>query len=83
MNAAEALVAGLRDPASTGALDARGWTAMLAAARAELLLGTLAHRLGIRGIGGQFRAVHCHSYAPTPREDPVAVSQLHWLGGFQ
>jgi hypothetical protein len=39
------LVAALRDPASTAALDADGWTALLAIARAEQLIGTLAHRL--------------------------------------
>ena len=35
----------LRDPASAGTLDAQGWTAVLAIARAEQLIGTLAHRL--------------------------------------
>lgn len=35
----------LRDPASTEALDAGGWTALLATARAEQLIGTLAWRL--------------------------------------
>jgi Uncharacterised nucleotidyltransferase len=39
------LVEGLRDPASTGGLDADGWTALLAMARAEQLIGTLARRL--------------------------------------
>lgn len=39
------LVHALRDPASTLALDASGWTALLAMARAEQLIGTLAHRL--------------------------------------
>lgn len=39
------LTQALRDPASTLALDARGWTALLAIARAEQLIGTLAHRL--------------------------------------
>nr|WP_315459117.1 nucleotidyltransferase family protein [uncultured Sphingorhabdus sp.] len=39
------LVNALRDPASTAALDAGGWTALLAVARAEQLLGTLARRL--------------------------------------
>lgn len=39
------LTRALRDPASTGTLDARGWTALLAIARAEQLIGTLAHRL--------------------------------------
>lgn len=41
-----ALVArALRDPASVLALDARGWTALLCAARAETLIGSLAHRV--------------------------------------
>ncbi len=41
-----ALVArALRDPASVLALDAAGWTALLCAARAETLIGTLAHRV--------------------------------------
>jgi hypothetical protein len=35
----------LRDPASTAALDAAGWTALIAMARAEQLIGTLACRL--------------------------------------
>ncbi|MCX8477231.1 MAG: hypothetical protein MT490_15695, partial [Sphingomonas sp.] len=35
----------LRDPATTAALDDAGWTALLAIARAEQLIGTLAHRL--------------------------------------
>lgn len=39
------LVDALRDPASTATLDADGWTALLAMARAEQLIGTLARRL--------------------------------------
>jgi Uncharacterised nucleotidyltransferase len=39
------LVAALRDPATTHMLDAAGWTALIAMARAEQLIGTLAHRL--------------------------------------
>ena len=39
------LVRALRDPARTGGLDADGWTALLAMARAEQLIGTLARRL--------------------------------------
>lgn len=38
----------LRDPASSAALTAPQWTALLAMARAEQLIGTLAHRL--RGL---------------------------------
>ncbi len=39
------LVQALRDPVSTQALDAGGWTALIAMARAEQLIGTLEHRL--------------------------------------
>lgn len=39
------LVNALRNPASTATLDAGGWTALIAIARAEQLIGTLAHRL--------------------------------------
>ena len=42
---ARLLTDALRDPSSTAALDANGWTALLAMARAEQLIGTLAHRL--------------------------------------
>ena len=39
------LVAALREPETTRALDANGWIALIAMARAEQLIGTLAHRL--------------------------------------
>lgn len=39
------LVQALRDPASVAALDVHGWTELLAIARAEQLIGTLASRL--------------------------------------
>jgi hypothetical protein len=39
------LVAAMRDPATTAALDAVGWTALISAARAEQMIGTLAVRL--------------------------------------
>lgn len=42
---ARLLVAALCDPASVASLDAAGWTALISAARAEQLVGTLAHRL--------------------------------------
>jgi hypothetical protein len=47
---AQQLVAALRDPASVAGLDPAGWTALLTAARAERLLGTLAHRLDTRAV---------------------------------
>lgn len=42
---ARILTEALRDPATTQRLDGAGWTALLAIARAEQLIGTLAHRL--------------------------------------
>ncbi|UZK69476.1 nucleotidyltransferase family protein [Sphingomonas sp. S1-29] len=39
------LVEALRDPSSVTALDADGWTALIGAARAEQMIGTLAYRL--------------------------------------
>jgi hypothetical protein len=41
----KALADALRDPASTARLDAEGWTALIAAARAEQLIGSLAFRV--------------------------------------
>lgn len=45
VSAARLLVRALREPESVIALDARQWTMLIAAARAESLLGSLAHRL--------------------------------------
>ncbi|MBX9814122.1 MAG: nucleotidyltransferase family protein, partial [Sphingomonas sp.] len=42
---AHRLAAALRDPAATAALSDAGWTELIAIARAEQLIGTLAHRL--------------------------------------
>jgi hypothetical protein len=42
---ARLLVAALRDPASVVGVSPDGWTCLFAAARAERLMGTLAHRL--------------------------------------
>jgi hypothetical protein len=45
MTDARILTEALRDPATVARLDAAGWTALLAIARVEQLIGTLAHRL--------------------------------------
>jgi hypothetical protein len=45
MNGGRILVRALADPSSTRSLDARGWTALIAAARAEQLIGSLGYRL--------------------------------------
>jgi hypothetical protein len=47
---AKRLVAVLADPAGVADLDPADWTALLTAARAERLLGTLAHRLDARAV---------------------------------
>ena len=48
VNDARLLAAALRDPGTTAVLDGAGWTALIAMARAEQMIGTLAHRL--RGL---------------------------------
>ncbi len=48
--AARLLVAALRDPASVAGLGADDWTALLTAARAERLIGTLAVRFDPRAV---------------------------------
>ncbi|MEG3087302.1 nucleotidyltransferase family protein [Sphingomonas sp. PB4P5] len=45
MNDGWLLARALRDPGSTRTLDAHGWTYLLAIARAEQMIGTLAYRL--------------------------------------
>ncbi len=45
MKDARLLVRILRDPAAAAQLDERSWTGLIAAARAESLIGTLAHRV--------------------------------------
>jgi hypothetical protein len=57
MTNAAILVAALRNPHSTAALDARGWTSLLTIARAEQLIGTLAHRLRGMDMPGQIAAM--------------------------
>ncbi len=42
---ARLLVAALRDPPSVARFNAAGWTALISAARAEQMIGTLAHRV--------------------------------------
>jgi hypothetical protein len=57
MTNAAILVAALRNPQSVAALDACGWTALLTIARAEQLIGTLAHRLRGMDMPGQIAAM--------------------------
>jgi Uncharacterised nucleotidyltransferase len=51
------LVKALRSPDSVSALSAEGWTALLAMARAEQLIGTLAHRLSGQEVPGAIVAI--------------------------
>jgi hypothetical protein len=51
------LVQALRDPASTRGLDVGGWTALIAMARAEQLIGTLAHRLTAEAVPARVSAI--------------------------
>jgi Uncharacterised nucleotidyltransferase len=57
MNDAMILVTALRNPLSTAALDAKGWTALITIARAEQLIGTLAHRLYGKDVPGSVAAI--------------------------
>lgn len=57
VNAAEALVRALREPESVAGLDAVGWQAVIGAARAEQLIGTLAYRLDGLPVPGSVRAI--------------------------
>ena len=51
------LVQALRDPAAVRGLDARGWNGLIAAARAERLIGTLAFRLEGIAVPDAVRAI--------------------------
>lgn len=57
MKDAMILVSALRDPASTDGLTAGQWTALLTIARAEQLIGTLAHRLSGRQMPDSVAAI--------------------------
>jgi hypothetical protein len=51
------MVKALREPAGTAALDAEAWTALIAIARAEQLIGTLAMRLEGQTVPGAVAAI--------------------------
>jgi hypothetical protein len=57
VNAATLLVRALADPKSVAGLDADRWTQLLAAARAEQLIGSLAHRLQGHAMPASARAI--------------------------
>src|SRR3546814_1887101 len=58
------LVQSLREPASAEGLDAAGWNSLIAAARAEQLIGSLAHRLNGLAL-------------PAPAEQAMADARAH------
>ena len=77
----------LADPSQAAALDAAGWTAVLAVARAERLLGTLAHRLdglavpdAVAAILADARTVAAHERRTALWEAEMARRALGSLG---
>ncbi|WP_311267144.1 nucleotidyltransferase family protein [Sphingobium sp. WCS2017Hpa-17] len=67
------LVQVLRDPAQTGRLDADGWNRLLAAARAERLIGTLAYRLDDVSVPDAVRPILTDAKRDTAREAQQAL----------
>lgn len=67
------LVRALRDPASVAALDADGWNALIAAARAERLIGTLALRIGEQPVPQAVRPILADARLDAEREARQAL----------
>lgn len=67
------LVQVLRDPAQAGRLDADGWNRLLAAARAERLIGTLAYRLDDVAMPNAVRPILTDAKRDTAREAQQAL----------
>lgn len=57
MQNAQTLVDALREPETVLSLDGRGWTQLVSIARAESLLGSLAHRLADIALPDQVRLI--------------------------
>jgi hypothetical protein len=70
---ARVLVAALRDPASTDTLDRAGWTGLVAAARAERLLGSLSTRLDRRRVPAEVAAILSDADAGAAHERRTAL----------
>lgn len=70
---AHLLVRSLRDPASVAALDAEGWNHLLAAARAERLIGTLAWRLDGVAVPDSVRPILADARGDTARDRQQAL----------
>ncbi|MGC4250166.1 MAG: nucleotidyltransferase family protein [Sphingobium sp.] len=67
------LVRALRDPASVEALGAEQWNALIAMARAERLIGTLALRIGDRQVPGAVRPMLADARLDAEREAKQAL----------
>ncbi|WP_336965054.1 nucleotidyltransferase family protein [Sphingobium aquiterrae] len=70
---AAVLAHALRDPGSTGALDGAGWNALVAMARAERLIGTLAMRLQDRVVPDPIAAILADARLDAERERRQAL----------
>jgi hypothetical protein len=68
IGAASLLVAALRDSASVASLTPADWTALLTAARAERLLGSLAYRLDTRTVPAAVATILADARADAERE---------------
>lgn len=67
------LVGALRDPATTTGLDAAGWNSLIAMARAERLIGTLAFRLEAQAVPDAVRPILTDAKADAAREARQAI----------
>jgi hypothetical protein len=67
------LVRTLRDPASVSGLGAEGWNGLLAAAKAERLIATLAWRLDGQAVPAEARAILADAVADAAREAQQAL----------
>ena len=67
------LVGALRDPATTTGLDAAGWNSLIAMARAERLIGTLAFRLDGRAVPDAVRPILTDAREDAAREARQAI----------
>ena len=75
------LAAALRDPAGTATLGADGWQALLAIARAEQLIGSLAHRLRGLPIPAAVACASSTTASPRPtREGWRHCGRRKWRG---
>ncbi|MDX3900797.1 MAG: nucleotidyltransferase family protein [Sphingobium sp.] len=70
---ARLLVEALRDPATVERLDAARWNALIAMARAERLIGTLAARITDRALPGDVRPIVTDALAEAEREKRQAL----------